>query len=103
MDKVNLAPFYAEQRVVFIGTPGNGRTILTRGEIYTVSNCEYKVSSNPINVNKLSFWYVGIVGYHNGICCLCPSIFVPVKQTDFPALTFQEIVEAEKLEVLTAN
>lgn len=100
--KINLPPFYAGQQVVFIGPP-TGKTILNRGEVYTIANCVYLVSSNPINILRESFWYVGIVGYLNGLCCLAHYIFVPVIQKDFPAMTFSEIVEVEELQILLSN
>lgn len=102
-EKINLPPFYDGQKVVFVGPSGGGETIIPRGSVCTVSTCVYEVSSNPINVMKKKFWYVGIVECHNGQPCLSPTIFIPLQQKEFPALTFSEIAEAEKLEALLSN
>lgn len=103
LTKINLPPFYNGQKVVFIGPPGSSKTIIPRGTVCTISTCKYEVSSNPINVLKKKFWYVGVIESHNGECCLSPYIFVPLQQKEFPIMTFTEIVQSEKFEVLLNN
>lgn len=102
--EVNLPPYYDGQKVVFIGTPSSGKTRLTKGQIYSVATCEYKLGNQNHPVGKVTkYWYVGIVGLDNGGCYLAPYIFTPLEQKEFPAISFSEIVEAETKEILIAN
>lgn len=104
--EVNLPPFYDGQQVVFLGPPNdpNSKTLMDRGSQYTVRTCEYKFGNKDHPVGRITkYWYVGIVGVHDGMCYLAPYIFAPLQQKEFPALTFSEIVEAETEQVLMAN
>ena len=95
---MNFAPFYIGQRVVAVDAVPNSK--IKNGQHYTISDCYYAPSGNPI-ANGKSYWYVGVVGFDNN--CLRPSIFAPLEQKKFPLMKFSEILKKEKTEVLIDN
>lgn len=98
----NIPPFYTGQKVIFIGPSNPGKTVLVRNQVYTIAQCVYQPSGNPISPLDKKYWYVGIEGYLNGMAYLAPYIFRPLQEIYTP-MTFSEIVEVEELEILLAN
>lgn len=98
---INIAPFHAGQNV--IATNAVVGSAFKNGTHYVVTACVYQSSGNPISPPGAKYWYVGIRGHANGGAYFDPKIFSPIEQKEFPAITFSEIVETEKLEILIAN
>lgn len=96
----NFAPFYIGQKVVSVDAmPGSG---FKNGQSYIVSSVEYKLGNQHHPIGRVThYWYVGIVGWHDGGAYYRPSIFAPV--IEIPLMTFTEIKELETLEILIAN
>lgn len=102
MELLNLPPFYVGQKVLFVGS--KDALHLKHDIVYEVAACEYNFGNPTHPVGAVTkYWYVGIVGLHDGLAHLTPLIFVPLQQKEFSAMTFSEIVEAEQLEVLLNN
>lgn len=102
MSEINLPPFYPGQQVVAVDAMKG--SVFKNGIQYEVTKCDCRFGNPHHPVGKVTkYWYVGIVGHADGHPYWRPTIFAPLEQKEFPALTFSEIVEAEKLEVLIAN
>lgn len=95
---MNYAPFYIGQKVVAVDAVSG--SVIKNGQHYIVSECYYAPSGNPL-ANGASFWYVRVSAFP--IWSLRPSIFAPIQQMKLPLMTFTQIKEKEKNEVLVEN
>lgn len=94
----NFPPFYVGQKVVGSDYAPIGSKV-KKGLTYIIAACHYSPSSNPI-ANGKYFWYVGVTEWPDHIW-LTPKLFAPVHE--IPLMTFSEIKEMEKLEILIPN
>lgn len=93
IENINIAPFYAGQKVVGSGAHPGSRIL--KDHSYIISGCEYKPSINPI-ANGKRFWYIGIEGHADGAVWLSPSLVVPVLGS-FVSIEFKEVIEKENI------
>lgn len=99
----NLAPFYVGQKVVGSEYAGQVRGRIKKGQPYTIASCH--LSINPANGTG-PYWYVGAAedpqGMDgNGRGWISPKLFSPIQEN--PIMTFDEIKQNEKSEVLLLN
>lgn len=105
-NKLNLPPFYIGQKVVCIG----GKGVLKIGKHYIVSGvfntcCGYCITIGimatkaPLVCNICD----KKVNEVNGEWFFSPEFFKPLEEINAPLLTFQQIKEVEKEEVLILN
>lgn len=100
--ELNIAPFFVGQKVVAVAAPPTSR--FKNKQEYEVSAMEYRYGNPHHPVGRVTkYWYVGIVGWANGKACYAPHMFAPVKQQEYPAMTFSEIVKMETEEILLNN
>lgn len=100
--ELNIAPFFAGQKVVAVAAQPT--SAFKNGQEYTVSAMEYRYGNPHHPVGRITkYWYVGIVGFADGKAYYAPYIFAPVKQKEYPAMTFTEILEKETEEILFNN
>lgn len=90
---IEIAPFYVGQKVV--GNPDYPHMV-RNGKIYTITSCH--LSINPANGTG-PYWYVGVDA--NGHDWLAPYLFLPIQE--IPLMTFSQIQEVEKFEILIPN
>lgn len=95
--EMNIAPFYTGQKVVCTNLRKGCK--FKQGIVYTVKDCRWLVSSNPI-AHGASFWYVRIVEIDDTAYGYSPTIFAPIEQKEFPAMEYSEIIE---LEIVSMN
>lgn len=118
MEKLNLPPFYIGQKVVCVEQSTNGTLCLNK--IYTVTgtttHCHCGVVVNVNNIGERGSMLKKIeagqlvtcptcrVTYtSNGLQYFLSSRFAPIQRQKFPLMTFSEIKQTEKKEILINN
>ena len=95
---MNLAPFYVGQKVV-----GSNKVLPTsrikKGHPYRIRVCFQSI--NPAN-GLGPFWYVGVDEWPEADW-LGPHLFSPIEEAKLPLMTFSEIKESVKEEILIDN
>lgn len=105
MEKLNLPPFYAGQKVVCIKDwPQYG---LIKDKVYTITGV-LKCTCGWVGVyygvkNMDSFGFTCYVGGQPNEWCTEPDKFVPIQEQKFPLITLSKIQELEKEEILISN
>jgi hypothetical protein len=110
MKKLNLPPFYIGQKIVAIRNHKQGR--FKQGEIFTVTgitNCPVcgfiKINigiSNPLKLYNCSECGSDYMKENNA-ADFHPISFRPLDEMKAPMLTFKQIKEVEKEEILILN
>jgi hypothetical protein len=93
-----LGAFFPGQAVIGIAAPEGSK--FKNGQQYVVADYVWKASSNPIAYGK-HFWYIGIVGYADGMPYFHPGMFAHIK-SQFIEISFSGVKEIEK-SVTSAN
>jgi len=110
MNKLNLPPFYVGQKVVCVKTHSQG--IVVKGNVYSVKECYL----SPCGCNYVVCVGVLATGQFNK-CTTCGKrrnpeskyhpisheLFAPVQEAKPPLMTFTQIKEKEKEEILILN
>jgi len=93
MEEINIAPFYAGQKVVAVDAVSGSR--FKNGQIYTVSAVEYKLGNQNHPIGRVTYyWYVGIVGFADGGAYYRPAIFAPIEEK-FQPISLEKVLETE--------
>ncbi len=98
---IDLPPFYVGEDVVAVDA--HPQSYFKNGQDYVISAVEYRFGNPHHPVGRVTkYWYVGIVGFANGIATYRPSIFAS-KTKGVNIMTFEKIAEIEKSCVLIDN
>lgn len=107
MNKLNLPPFYVGQKVIAVRSHSQG--VFNKGDVFTVTGV----------IRKCCGWNVSIgipstkPSWHCGICdrshhsetewFFSQRMFTTAQEKNFPLMTFTQIKETEKEEILILN
>lgn len=93
MEEINIASFYAGQKVVAVDAVLG--SAFKNGQDYIIAAVEYKLGNRNHPIGRVTYyWYVGIVGFADGGAYYRPGIFAPIEEK-FQSISLEKVLETE--------